>query len=239
LNSPTRFAVLAAGWPPVELREIWGDYARMTLSLLRRPGDTWVTFDATRCRYPDSLQAFDGYVITGSASTAFDDLEWILLLKETTRRIYEHGIPQVGICFGHQVLAEALGGRVARNAQGWEVGLHEVRLASQLSREINRDRLHVLQMHRDHVVELPAQAEVLGVSDRSAVQIYRLHNRILGIQGHPEFESGLVAELIDERRRHGILSEEVAREGLSSLSTQTHEGAVLGRVARRFLEATP
>ena len=112
-------------------RPIDGDYTAIFATLFERiEADVeWRIYDVSAGEFPSALDECDGYVTTGSRASAYDQRDWILRLKEMVRDLYRAGIPLIGICFGHQVVAEALGGMVAPAATGWGVGLHGVTIA--------------------------------------------------------------------------------------------------------------
>ena len=144
-------------------------------------------FDVTEGNYPTNYNLYDGFIITGSKAKAFDSLAWIERLKSEVRNIYNNGQKIIGICFGHQILAQALGGRVARAECGVATGVRSVEvLATKPWMDPYHHYLSLLFYHQDMVVELPENAELIGTSDYCQVQIFCVENQILGIQAHPE-----------------------------------------------------
>ncbi|AJC49496.1 type 1 glutamine amidotransferase [Allofrancisella guangzhouensis] len=160
-------------------------------------------FDVTEQYYPVNFSIYDGFIITGSKATAFDDLPWISELKSTIVKLYNGGKKIIGICFGHQVLAQALGGRVERAAKGFSVGVKNVEV---LVKKSWMDPFHyylsLLFYHQDMIVELPSGAELIGTSDYCQIQMFCIGNQILGIQAHPEMlkahNYALIKEYQDE-----------------------------------------
>jgi GMP synthase-like glutamine amidotransferase len=169
---------------------------------------------------------WDGYVISGSKHTAGEDVPWINALAAYLALVYQQvpGTRLFGICFGHQLLARALGGRVARNERGWEVGVADWAVA-QAAQEGETHRFwdqpgqtHVsLQsMHRDMVTALPPSTDTdrfhsLGGNGLCAIQGMRNDRRtLLTVQGHPEFVPGVVREIIGARLASGVFQPEQA-----------------------------
>jgi GMP synthase (glutamine-hydrolysing) len=155
--------------------------------------------------------------IGGSAASVYDGHAWIDLLMEAVRGWREREIPMLGVCFGHQIMAEALGGRVERNPKGWELGVREVELtergaADPLFRGLPR-RFPVMQSHQDVVVELPPGAEPLAKNDVTDCQAFALGERIRTVQFHPEYTPDHLRFLLSPRRQkfsaQGIDMEEV------------------------------
>lgn len=144
-------------------------------------------YDVTQEKYPADYSVYDGFIITGSKATAIDNLVWIEKLKSEVRNIYNNGQKIIGICFGHQILAQALGGRVARSECGFATGVRNVEvLVSKPWMEPYHHYLSLLFYHQDMVVELPEDSELIGTSDYCQVQMFCVNNQILGIQAHPE-----------------------------------------------------
>jgi GMP synthase-like glutamine amidotransferase len=144
-------------------------------------------FDVTIGEYPDNYDEYDGFIITGSKATAFEKEPWIVELKIRIKDIFDKGKKIIGICFGHQVIVEALGGRVERSKNGFAVGIRNVHVIEEKAWMIPYYKhLNLLFYHQDMVVELPKDAELIGTSDYCDVQIFSYKNLVLGIQAHPE-----------------------------------------------------
>jgi GMP synthase-like glutamine amidotransferase len=217
-------------------RHVAGDYRDMFAALFARhtPRIDLRFFDVCNGAFPPSLDGCDAYLATGSRFSAYDDVAWIHALKDFVRRLHEAKKPFVGVCFGHQILAEALGGKVARAETGWGVGVHGVEV---ISREpwMRPEQLGcALQyMHQDQVERLPEDGVVVGRSDHCPVAMFRVGDSTLGIQGHPEFPKAYSkALLIDRVDRIG---EERARAALASLEQPSDESMVATWIVE-FLE---
>jgi GMP synthase (glutamine-hydrolysing) len=142
--------------------------------------------------------------IGGSAASVYDPLEWIGRLSEAVRKWREQEVPVLGVCFGHQIVAHALGGRVEKNPMGWEVGSQEVELTDEgacdpLFRELPR-RFPAMQSHQDIVVSLPPGARVLARNAMSEYQAFALGDRIRTVQFHPEYTAEHLRFLLTPRR---------------------------------------
>ncbi|MED7788751.1 type 1 glutamine amidotransferase [Francisella sp. 19X1-34] len=144
-------------------------------------------FDVTEQEYPENYDIYDGFIITGSKATAFDDLAWIAKLRSEIVKLYNKNKKIIGICFGHQILAQALGGRVERGPEGFAVGVRNVKVLKQKSwMKPFHNYLSLLFYHQDMVVELPEGSELISTSDYCKVQMFCINSHILGIQAHPE-----------------------------------------------------
>ncbi len=155
--------------------------------------------DARLGEFPEGDWA--GVVITGSAFSTYEDLEWIAPAEEYLRRLAAQGVPLYGVCFGHQLLAQAFGGKVERCPHGWELGTSRVDL-TELGRkdplfEALPPTLSVQQSHADVVTVLPEGAEVLAGNAHWGVQAFRLGDRIWGTQFHPEFTAATMAAAVE------------------------------------------
>jgi GMP synthase-like glutamine amidotransferase len=163
----------------------------------------------------------------------YDGTPWIADLAAFIRSLGERKF--VGICFGHQMLAHAMGGKVAKAQQGWGVGVLDVEV---LRKEPWMDpplqHLRIQHMHQDQVQRLPENSLLLGRSAHCEVGMFRVGETMLGIEGHPEFTVEYGAALIRARRTQ--IGEQGAQRALESLKGKTDSSAV-GRWIERFLKA--
>ncbi len=227
-----RIAILEPGYPPKDLEPRFGTYGEMFAHML---GETFETeaFDVQGGRYPG--EGFDGYLITGSAAGVYDDLPWIPALADWVRAT-AGAKPMVGVCFGHQIMAEALGGKVEKSDKGWGVGLHTYALNT-TAPWMNRDArtLSVAASHQDQVVELAPGTEVLGGSDFCPFGFLAYPDlKAVSIQLHPEFDPAY-AEALIATRRDGPLTPDEADAAVASLRAPNDHATVAGWL-KRFLK---
>lgn len=185
-----RIGLLLCDHTRPSLRHISGDYSDMFTAMLRAhaPEVALDIYDVQKGDYPPDLDTCDGYVCNGSAASVYDDETWIRHLEAFVRRLYREKRKLVGICFGQQVMAQALGGRVTQSDQGWGVGVktaHVVRRRPWMNPAADSFRL--LVSHQDQIVELPAGGEVLAENAHCPISMFQAGESFLGIQGHPDF----------------------------------------------------
>lgn len=197
-----KIGILQTGRSPDKLRDQHGDYDAFFVRLLSGRGFDFVTYPVLDGVLPESEYEADGWLITGSKLGVYEPHPWIAPIKEFLRRAYAAEVPIVGVCFGHQILAEALGGRVEKFDGGWSVG------ATEYGGAIETDR--VMAWHQDQIVELPDDAEVLSSSDFCPYAMLQYGTKALTVQPHPEFTADFMRDLLSLRRE--ILPDYVAAQ---------------------------
>ncbi|QVK23646.1 gamma-glutamyl-gamma-aminobutyrate hydrolase family protein [Shewanella dokdonensis] len=177
----------------------------------------------------DDLQAL---FITGSSYSAYDDIPWRYELEALIQAAYAQRIPMVGVCFGHQIIAQALGGTVEKVDRGWGLGRHIYQVAPENSL-IHQPEVAIACSHQDQVVAAPEEAEVLLYSSFTpyAGLIYK-NGYTLTLQPHPEFEVEYAYALCEMRQ--GIATDKVVQDSKASLA-QPLDGELVGRVITNFL----
>ncbi|GGI08250.1 glutamine amidotransferase-related protein [Egicoccus halophilus] len=218
-----------------DLVAIAGDYADMFERLFARhaPELSFVRHDVVGGDpLPDPASA-DGWLVTGSRHGVHDQgVTWIDELADFVRRADAQDAPMVGICFGHQLFASALGGEVQRAGQGWGVGVHEASVEHPTDwMQPASSAYRLLVSHQDQVVRLPEGATRVATSRHAPVAAFQRDN-VLGFQGHPEFTPPYAEALLSERvERIGAPVVEAAR---ASLDTTTDHPIVARWIARFF-----
>jgi GMP synthase-like glutamine amidotransferase len=218
------------------LRPIAGGYQEMFEALLRPhlPALEFTRYEVREGEVPASTDAHDVYLCTGSRHSVYDRLDWIEALKAFVRDVHDSGKAFVGICFGHQVLAEALGGRVGKAEQGWGIGVLEMSIVQpEPWMDPPQPSCRLQYMHGDQVQRLPPGGTLLAVAAHCPVAMFTVRETMLGIEGHPEFPAEYERALLESRRdRIGAAPVDAA---LASLSTPT-DHALAGRWIARFIE---
>jgi GMP synthase-like glutamine amidotransferase len=198
-----------------------GNYPEMFDDLLLRqlPGAQIRVYRCMDGELPGSLDECDVYITSGSKFGVNDGLPWIDELQACMARMWEQGRPLVGICFGHQLMAKALGGAVIKSPKGWGVGMsfNEV-LVRKTWMAPWQDKLDLIVSHQDQVSLLPPQAEILAGSDFCPYYLVQYGRHFMSVQGHPEFCKAYSHDLMDARR--GVIAYARLREGQASLSAE-------------------
>ncbi|KAI9456748.1 class I glutamine amidotransferase-like protein [Russula earlei] len=251
-----RLALLVCDTPILEVVKHHGEYPMIFDRLFRTALPDGVTnfvldpYDVRNAkRYPELglLDTYDGIIITGSSATAYEDVEWINKLVSWVAEIAmsRPRIKIIGICFGHQIVARALGGECISNGGKWEVATTEVNFTDLGQRIFGAPSLNLQQLHRDHVPTIPPSFHLLGstsvtrnqgmvrFSDPGAClpvpdgSMPKIH--ILTLQGHPEFTAEIVKEVIRARSERGIIDKDTAEDGLIR-ADERNDGVIVGRV---------
>lgn len=231
-----RLGILQAGRAPQELIGEFPDYHHMFEILLGRDAFDYLHWAVLDGDFPTDANAADAWLITGSRHGAYDPLEWIPPLEALIRDIHSNGLPMVGICFGHQIIAQALGGKIEKFDAGWSVGRVNYQLDPTFF-DFTTDDLStpLLAFHQDQVIQPPANALTVGSSDFCRHAALAYDSSILTIQPHPEFSADYLERLLDVRGE--ILPNTVQNRARSSLAEPVHAESIASTL-RLFLNQT-
>jgi len=224
-----KIGILQTGHAPDELRPTVGDVNNLFERLLDNQGFTFETFPVVDGDFPDGPEACDGWLITGSKHGAYEDLPWIAPLETLIRDVYRLGRPLVGICFGHQIIAQALGGKVEKFAGGWAVGRQTY--------DWNGTEIALNAWHQDQVIQLPTDATPVASNAhcQNAALVYG--NRAFTVQAHPEFDSTFIQGLIDARA--GTVPPDLIETAKSNLGAEVSNDHLAAQIGAFFKEARP
>ncbi|MEM7362527.1 MAG: HAD-IA family hydrolase [Pseudomonadota bacterium] len=216
------------------LREEHGDYDVMFMGLFAGQRLDLRIYNALEGELPDSMQECDGYLITGSRFSTYDQEPWIERLKLWVVHAHQARCKLIGICFGHQLIADALGGQVGPATSGWRVGVHENQFVGAPAQQrvvalqdvtgSSPAPFNLLFSHQDQVLEMPPGATLLATGDDCPCAMYTVGDHILCLQGHPEMNSRYVSDLLQMRRP--VIGDALADRGLTSLDMPTHQRRV-------------
>ena len=232
-----RIGLLGCDDTPERLRHLAGSYRDMFGGLLAPhiPALELEWFDVVKGALPDDPDECDAYICTGSRYSVYENRDWIFRLQAHVRELNAARKPFVGICFGHQVLAQALGGEVAPAEYGWGVGVHEMSIVQPeawMAPALRECRLQYL--HSDQVQRLPPGSVVLATARHCPVAMFRVGETMLGIEGHPEFPAAYVGAIVEIRKDR--IGAERAQAALESLDTPVHDDVVARWIAN-FINA--
>ncbi|HEU0149439.1 MAG TPA: type 1 glutamine amidotransferase [Bradyrhizobium sp.] len=193
--------IIETGLVPLRWRERYGSFAAMFERMIRAADDTVTVdvvsaIDGSALPDPVSLQAI---LITGSAAGVYDGLEWIAPLEDFVREADARRKPMVGVCFSHQLIAQAMGGVVRKSERGWGIGRHVYQVTAD-NGVIDEAQLAIACSHQDQVIEAPATARTI-MSSAFTPHAGLLYDSgtTLSVQPHPEFDAEFAHELCEAR----------------------------------------
>lgn len=230
-----QLTIIQTGEVPASLRSRFSPYAKMFESMFDRTaqGFDYQTIKVSEgAPFPNPAD-LDGIVITGSAAGVYDDLAWMEPLRDFVRKSYQQRTPMLGICFGHQIMADALGGDVRKSPKGWGLGRHVYDVAKRPRfMQAAPQSMAVACSHQDQVLIAPAQAEVILASQFTPNAGLAYENgAALSFQPHPEFDDDYALALAELRR--GGAPDALVDEAVASLTTPS-DSAELARYIARF-----
>jgi GMP synthase (glutamine-hydrolysing) len=222
-----KIGILQTGHAPDELRPTTGDFSDLFKRLLGGHGFEFTVYSVVDMDFPAAITECDGWLITGSKHGAYEDHPFIPPLEAMIRDIYAADMPLVGVCFGHQIIAQALGGTVKKFEGGWAVGRQSYR--------INGHDYALNAWHQDQVVIRPDAATLVGTSDfcTNAALVYG--NRIFTVQPHPEFDKQVIDGLATYRGPGNVPDAQLAQVR-DDLDKPVDSGRIAAQIARFFKE---
>lgn len=249
----TRVAIIEADTPiPAVVSEL-GTYGTIFTNLLVAAGLSQETTQYSVhhvVEHPENLpnledpaDPLDAVLISGSKHNSYEDIDWINQLAAFVNAALAKGVRVVGICFGHQVVARALGAKVGVNPKGWEIAAVPITLTEK-GQEVFAEladtaaaadgTINIMQMHRDIVFEVPEGTELLAYTDVCRVQGFYKRGAIWTVQGHPEFTDFIEKSLITLRRDAGAIDPELAADGLKRAHDR-NDGPAIAKSIVRFI----
>ncbi|KTD10740.1 glutamine amidotransferase, class I [Legionella gratiana] len=216
-----------------------GTYSEMYKKLLHQaaPNLNFTVYDVRNDALPISMDAADAYLITGSRHGVNDNLSWIHSLEEFIRCLHAARKKVIGICFGHQLIAKALGGKVVKSTKGWGIGMSINKITQHKPWMFPPlEEFNLIMSHQDQVIEIPSEAEVLATSEFCPFYMLQIGDNFFTVQGHPEFSKIYFQSLIEARKQK--FDQKLYEQGLKSLQLRCDDG-VFARWVVNFLIEKP
>lgn len=220
--------ILACDHVDQNLIDKHGDYSDMFSELVKTQDATIRirVYDLLTDQFPDDINACDAYIITGSRLGVYEDIPWIYKAKKLVKRIYDAEIPTIGICFGHQLIASALGGEVIKaEDKGHALGVQTWKITNtpDWMGKPSLTSLSLNASHQDQVIKLPEGSHLFAGSDFCPIAGFQVGS-MLTFQGHPEFDYAYTKFLID---KHEVKLDVTSKEKtLESLKMQPDSNVV-------------
>ena len=198
-----KIGILLVGRASEDLVDEYGTYAEMLIALINTEEQVFEfkTFNILDDEFPKDHLECDGWIVTGSPHGVYEDHSWIPTVTQLINNVYEANLPIFGVCFGHQLIAQALGGYVEKSEKGWGLGLHTYQVnnkpdyMSNLSEEVT---LNIC--HQDQVLRPPQGATVYAKSEFCENAGFYIKDKVLTMQAHPEFLVDFTKALLTARR---------------------------------------
>lgn len=226
-----KIGILITGHVRDELVDAYGEYGGFFERLIGADGFEFEHYFVVDQQFPKSMDECDAYVLSGSAHGAYEDHAFIPALEEFIRGAYGANIPLVGICFGHQIMAQALGGKVVKFDGGWGLGVHDY----EIDLGNGPEPIRINAVHQDQVVDLPKDAKVIGSSPFCENAAIAYEGKAISFQPHPEFGPDFMNDLIEVRR--GLtFSDELSNNAIGTLGTSVDNDRIAAYICD-FLKA--
>ena len=222
--------ILQTGLAPDALVDQMGDYPDMFARLLDGHGFTFRTFRVVDGAFPASVHDCEGWLITGSRHGTYEDHPWIAPLEQFICESFAAHVPMVGVCFGHQIIAQAMGGKVERYAGGWAVGATDYDFGGQ--------HLTLNAWHRDQVTLAPEGAKVVASNPFCANAALLYDDRAFTVQAHPEFRPEFIDGLMQTRGK-GLVPDEVMAKAARRLGDPLQDKTMAAQIAAFFKQPRP
>lgn len=220
-----RIGILKCGQSPEALRGELGDYDTMFERLLAGRGFDFASYHVEAMQFPPDVHAAQGWLLTGSRHGSYEDHAFIAPLEDFIRAAFGDQVPLVGICFGHQIIAQALGGRVVKHPGGWSVGAQDY--------DFDGERITLNAWHQDQVARRPQGAKVVARNEfcENAALVYP--GRAFTVQAHPEFSDAFVQGLI-EHRATGVVPQPLLDQARARMGTPRQATGIADRIEAFF-----
>jgi GMP synthase-like glutamine amidotransferase len=230
--------ILETGRPAEKLQH-HGSYPEMFERLLGPASGElrFKTYAAIDGDVPADPHACDAWLVTGSRHGAYERLPWMLKLEQLLRDAVTEKVPVVGICFGHQIMAQALGGKVVQSPKGWGFGLQSYNIAETPGAAGKVPaKVTLAALHQDQVVEVPTGGRVVGSSEFCPNAVIAYGDSALTFQPHPEFDVPFLRGVAVHRLK-GVAPDDVLAAAERSFHGPDPDQPVIARWIADFLLA--
>jgi GMP synthase-like glutamine amidotransferase len=229
-----RVTIIETGLVSAKNRELHGSYPQMFEQMIGA-ADATVTFETVSIAAGEPLPDVEGLeaiLITGSPAGVYDPLDWIAPLEDFVRTAHDNQVPMVGVCFGHQLIAQALGGTVRKSEKGWGLGRHVYDVAPD-NGVIEGMRIALAASHQDQVITPPAGANTILSSDFTPhAGLLYAGGTTLSVQPHPEFSVGFALACCEMAHAKGHAPDSLVAAAKASLAEPLDSGRLGGAIAR-------
>ena len=198
-----KIGILLVGRASEDLVDEYGTYAEMLIALINTEEQVFEfkTFNILDDEFPKDHLECDGWIVTGSPHGVYEDHSWIPTVSRLINNVYEANLPIFGVCFGHQLIAQALGGHVEKSEKGWGLGLHTYQVNNKPDYMSNLSEEVTLSIcHQDQVLRPPQGATVYAKSEFCENAGFYIKDKVLTMQAHPEFLVDFTKALLTARR---------------------------------------
>lgn len=226
-----RIGILVCDHVEEQLRLVHGGYDSMFQTMFETyECEIYFVCDG---QFPNDPYECDVWVVGGSHLSVYDNVGWIHELKSFVQSIYQAEKKYVGVCFGHQMLAQALDGKVEKANSGWCLGTQPFDIVEKASwMNPDADQVSVLMLCQDQVVQLPSESRLLAANIHCPVAMYQVGDRMIGIQGHPEFSKAYLAAILESRSFR--LGKDLTALATKSLD-KNHDHKLINRWVHNFI----
>ena len=228
--------VLQAGSINKNLILDYPSYDKMFSLFLEDKVNHWniEVFNIYKDSFPENLSHYNAFIITGSAYGVYENHSWIQKLFDVIKQVVELRTPLLGICFGHQAIAQALGGSVIKSNKGWGIGIKEISIMKKNSFLSNIKNLNLIFFHQDQVVKLPNKAELIAQNSFCNISSFSIDKFVLTLQALPEFTQDFSLRLLNARK--GDIDPIIYLKAKEEFENLEHDGKLIVSNIIHFLE---
>ena len=233
-----KLGILLCDHVQAALQQKFGDYRDMFSQLLYQCDSSLELhyYCVVDGQFPDNIDVCDAYMASGSKASVNDDLPWVNALERFIWQLFLADKPFVGVCFGHQLIAKTLGGKVAQSDKGWGVGIATTKVHTNKPwMQHKKAQIKLVVSHQEQICQLPPAAEVLMGNDFCPYAMIQVGHHFIGLQGHPEFSRTYGKAIMQSRK--AIIAETNYAQGLESLSQITDGKLIMTWLITFFQQA--